>query len=226
MDETYINMMRLVEKEISGDAGHTMDHVLRVFRTATQIASNHADVDMEVLKAAVLLHDVARKREDNDPSGKTDHAVLGEEIAERILRELNYTGERIERIKHCIRTHRYRSAEKPDSIEARILYDADKIDLIGSVGIARSYMIAGEYNERLYSLTPLDEYVKSNLVGGKPDGRIMDICRHAPNIEFETKMRNIPERLFTEEAKRIAIDRMRFMEEFFLRLRGEISGDL
>lgn len=75
-------------------------------------------------------------------------------------------------------------------------------------------------------MTPLDEYVKSNLVGGKPDGRIMDICKHAPNLEFETKMRNIPERLFTKEAKEIADERMRFMEEFFLRLRGEISGDL
>ncbi len=143
MDETHTDMIRLVEIEISGDAGHTMDHVMRVFRTAMQIASNHADVDMEVLKAAVLLHDVARIREDNDPTGKTDHAVLGEEIAERILRELNYTGQTIERIKHCIRTHRYRSAEKPDSIEARILYDADKIDLLGSIGIARSCMIAG-----------------------------------------------------------------------------------
>jgi len=226
MDEAYKNMMRLVEKEISGDAGHTMDHVMRVFRTAMQIASNYEDADIEVLKAAVLLHDVARIREDNDPTGKTDHAVLGEEIAERILRELSYPGQTIERIKHCIRTHRYRSAEEPDSIEARILYDADKIDLLGSVGIARSYMIAGEYNERLYSLTPLDEYVKSNSVDGKPDGRIMDICKHAPNIEFETKMRNIPERLFTKEAKEIADERMRFMEEFFLQLRGEISYDL
>ncbi len=54
----------------------------------------------------------------------------------------------------------------------------------------------------------------------------MDICKHAPNLEFETKMRNIPERLFTKEAKEIADERMRFMEEFFLRLRGEISGDL
>ncbi len=226
MDKTFTRMMGLVEKEFSGDAGHTMDHIMRVFRTAMQIASNHEDVDMEVLKAAILLHDVARIREDNDPLGKTDHAVLGAEIAERILRELNYPRERIKRITHCIRTHRYRSADKPDSIEARILYDADKIDLLGSIGIARSYMIAGEYNERLYSLTPLDEYVKSNLVDGKPDGRIMDICKHAPNLEFETKMRNIPERLFTKEAKEIADERVRFMEEFFLRLRREASGDL
>ena len=226
MDETHTDMIRMVEQEIQGDAGHTIDHVKRVFRTAIQIASSYEDVDMEVLKAAVLLHDVARLREDNDPLGKTDHAVLGAEIAEGILMELNYPGETIERIKHCIRTHRYRSDERPDSIEAKILYDADKIDLLGSIGIARSYMIAGEYNESLYSLTPLDEYVKSNLVGGKPDGRIMDICKHSPNLEFETKMRNIPERLFTEEAKEIADERMRFMEEFFLRLRRDISGDL
>jgi len=88
-------------------------------------------------------------------------------------------------VQHCIQTHRFRSEREPVSIEAKkYCFDADKIDVLGAIGVARSFMIAGEHHERLYSFTPLKEYIADNLVDGKPSGRIKDILKHAPNLEF------------------------------------------
>jgi uncharacterized protein len=223
MEKKYRELKKIVEKEFSQDTTHTIDHVMRVYHTAMLIASDHSNVDMDVLKTSVLLHDIARVKEDADNTGNIDHAILGAIMAKEILEKLNYPQDKISKITNCIKTHRYRSGGRPESIEAEILFDADKIDLLGSIGIARTYMIAGEQNQRLYSFTKLDEYVNDNLVDKKPNGRIKDISKHAPNLEFETKIKNIPKKLFTSKAKEIAKERIEFMEEFFIQLKKEIG---
>ncbi len=214
---------KIVEGELSCSA-HDMEHVLRVYSLSLKLAENE-DIDLDVLKAAALLHDIARVKEDQDNSGKIDHAILGAEMAEKILRELNYDQNKIEAIKHCIRAHRFRGSEKPKTLEAKILFDADKLDAIGAIGIARCFMLAGKYGERIYSKKSVEEYAKENLVGGKLDGRIIDITKHAPNLEFEIKLKRIPEKLYTEKAKQIANERVKFMEEFFERLEKELFSE-
>ena len=225
IEEKYYNLLALVEKELADDTGHTLDHIQRVWRLAMQIVAEEKEVDMEVLKIAVLLHDIARIKEDTDNSGNIDHAVLGAEIAEEILKTMYYPEETIREIKHCIQTHRYKSGREPMSNEAKILYDADKVDALGAIGIARGYIIAGEYHEHLHSFVPVDQYIEDNLVGGESGGRIKEISKHAPNLEFETKMRYIPEKLHSAKAKEIAKERVKYMEEFFNRIRSEIVGD-
>jgi uncharacterized protein len=85
-------------------------------------------------------------------------------------------------------------------------------------------MIAGRYREQLYSFVPVEQYTAENIVGGKANGRIKEISKHTPNLEFE-KMRDIPGKLHTAKAREIAGERVKYMAEFFGRLRSEIVGE-
>ena len=225
MEEKYQRIKEIVEKELSCSA-HNMEHVMRVYNSCLHLAKDEVDIDLDILKTSALLHDIARVKEDQDNSGSIDHAILGAEMAKKILRDFGYPEEKIEFVKHCITAHRFRSGNEPKTKEAKILFDADKLDVIGSIGIARSFIIAGQYGEKTYSNVPIDDYIKDNLVGGKPNGRIKEISKHAPNIEFETKFKHIPDKLYTQKAKKIAKQRIEFMKQFFERLKREINGEI
>lgn len=225
MEEKYQKIKEVVEKELSCSA-HNMEHVLRIYNMCLHLAKDESDVDLDILKTSALLHDIARAKEDKDDSGNIDHAILGAEMAENILKDFGYSNDKIQAVKHCIIAHRFRSGNEPKSKEAKILFDADKLDVIGSIGIARSFMIAGQYGEKMFSKVPIDEYIKDNLVDGKPNGRIKVISKHAPNLEFETKFTHIPNKLYTAKAKIIGEQRINFMKQFFDILNKDINGKL
>lgn len=220
MEKRHTIIKDIIEKEMYY-TGHDLDHVLRVLTFAIKLAEGE-EVDMEVLIPAVLLHDIARVQEDNDKTGEIDHAIMGAEMAEGILLNLSYDKGLIERIKHCIASHRYRTSCAPETIEAKILYDADKLDILGAVGIARSFMLAGEHGERLYIDSSIKEYKKNNI-GNK--GRVKDFSKHSSNYEFEMKLKKIPDRLYTNKAKEIAEKRLKFMKKYFKILKEEIDGN-
>ena len=228
MEEKYRQLKMIAEKEMEGASpSHNIDHVTRVYNLCLELAKNEPDVDLDILKTAALLHDIARTREDRDVQAgllNVDHAVLGAEMSAKILRALGYSEETIERVKHCIASHRFRGENPPRTIEAKILSDADKLDVLGATGIARSFTIGGENGQKIYSDTPADEYIKENLVGGKANGRIIDPSKHASNLEFETKFKHIPDKLYTEKAREIARERLEYMKQFFERLKKEING--
>ena len=123
------------------DSAHDMQHVRRVVNNALEIAAGVADVNMDVLMAAALLHDVGRADELVDPS--VNHAVTGSERAYRLLKEMGYPESFAEHVRQCIRSHRFRNMDRPQTIEAKILYDADKLDVCGAVGVARTLMYSG-----------------------------------------------------------------------------------
>lgn len=214
----------IVEEKLSCSA-HDMEHVNRVYNMCMFLAKDDNTVNKEVLELAALLHDIARIEEDTDKTGKIDHAILGSEMAKTILNDLGYEDNIVERVAKCIKEHRFRSGEMPSSKEAMILYDSDKIDILGAIGLARSYMIAGEYGEPIYRDIDIDEYIKENLYNGEKKGRIIDISKHSPNLEYQLKLVNIPEKLFTSKGKDIAIKRLSFMELFYNELSKEIGGN-
>lgn len=220
-----IEEVRKIVSEKLGCSAHDLEHTFRVYNNCLRISENMKNVDLEVLKYASLLHDIARIEEDNDNTGKTDHALLGAEQAREILKKLGKNKDFIDKVSSAIRTHRYRNGLIPETIEGKILYDADKLDVIGMIGICRSYMIAEEYKQRVYNDSDLSEYIKANLEGGKPNGKIKDISLHSPNIEFLTKDINIPNTMFTETGKKIASKRIKKMQEFFDDLKDEINGN-
>lgn len=226
MDQRYKILQDIVERKLSY-AAHDLDHILRVTNLCILLADSKSteeekDADLEVLIPAALLHDIARRQEDEDSTGRTDHAVIGAEMAKGILMDLGYNPGIISRVMDCIKTHRFRSGFAPDTLEAKILFDADKLDVIGAVGIARSFMLAGEHGEKIYRDVPIDEYIKEN-VGS--NGRIKDVSKHTANMEFELKLKRVPDRLYTEKAKEIARSRIGYMEMFFRTLKEEIDGE-
>jgi len=230
MEGKYRRLKAIAEKALrEASPAHDINHVMRVYSLCLRLAKHEPDVDLDVLKTAALLHDIARTKEDKKGhihALNVDHAILGAEMSEKILRELAYPEEKIKRIKHCIAAHRFRSGNEPRTKEAKILSDADKLDVLGATGIARSFTIGGECGQKIYSDTPIDEYIKENLVGGKSNGRIKDPSKHASNLEFETKFRHIPDKLYTQKAGEIASQRLEYMKQFFERLKMEIDGKL
>jgi uncharacterized protein len=223
MTEIFRAMEVIVKKELSCSA-HDLEHVYRVINLCKILTQNERNVNWEILSIAALMHDIARVYEDKDPTGQTDHAILGAQKAADYLQETELSPDTIGAIRHCIESHRYRSGLAPQTIEGKILFDADKLDVIGAIGIARSFALTGQYGEPFYAEVDLEQYIKTNLVGGSPEGRVKDIHQHTANIEFELKLRHIPQRLYTQKAKAIANERIAFMTAFFDRLRQEIHG--
>lgn len=220
IENKYKRIIEIVQDKLTCSA-HNLDHVFRVYNLCMLIAKYENDVDFEVLIPAALLHDIARVEESKDTSGEIDHAILGSKIAEDILRKLQYHEEKIEKIKHCITTHRFRTDNEPKTIEAKILFDSDKLDAIGAIGIARTFMLAGQFGQRLTADEPLNDYLKSNTVENE---RLKDVSKHTPFIEYEVKFKKIPGKLYTKKAKEIGNKRLELMEEYFNKLKLEIEG--
>ena len=213
----------IVEKKLSCSA-HNMDHVMRVYNTCMNLAKGKK-VDMEVLKAAILLHDIARVKEDDDKTGKVDHAVLSAKEAEPILKKLGFPKKKIKHIQDCIISHRYKTDHKPKSLEAKILFDADKLDVTGAMGIARAFVWVGRNNAHIYRKVNLKEYIKENL-GGKINGRIKDNSKHSPQIEYEIKYKFLGNKFFTPQARAIGRKRIKFFKNFLDTLEREVKGKI
>jgi uncharacterized protein len=198
------------------DAAHNFDHVLRVLRLAERIG--HAEgADMDILRAAALLHDVARVAED---AGGPCHAQAGAEQARQILAV--HREEDVNAVAHAIRTHRFRGSSLPQTLEAQILYDADKLDAIGAIGVARAYAIAGRHAQRLWAEVP-QGFANRSILEARRD--VTDE-KHTPVHEYMFKLSRLKDALFTQTARAIAKDRHDYMARFFERLKREVHGEL
>ncbi len=191
---------------------HDWDHTERVRHLCLRIGRKEG-ADLEVLGLAALLHDIGRGEEDKS-SGRVCHGRAGAALARGILERRGIEAGVVRNVVHCIRTHRFRKRAVPKTLEAKILFDADKLDSIGAVGIGRAFLFAGEVGARLH------------------DPR-MDVRKTKPYTvddtayrEFLVKLGRVKDRIFTAEGKRIAAERHRFMVEFFDRLNGEAEGRL
>jgi len=220
VEEKHKKIIEIVDQKLTCSA-HNLDHVFRVYNLCLLLAKHEKGVDLEILIPAALLHDIARVEESQDKTGEIDHAVLGSVIAEDILRKLEYEEEKIDKIKHCIVAHRFRTGNEPNTIEAKILFDSDKLDVIGASGIARTFMLAGQFGQRLIVDESLEKYIKYNTV---ENGRLKDVSKHTPFIEYEVKFKKIPDKLYTDKAKGIGKERLKFMDEYFNKLKSEIEG--
>jgi len=159
----------------------------------------------------------------SDPSGMTDHAIESAKIVEPFLRELGFSQTKIQHILDCIVSHRYRTNNKPKTKEAEIVFDADKLETVGAIGIARALTWVGKNNAHIYKKVDIKKYAKENL-GGKIDGKIQDKTKHSPQINWETKDKFIVDYLYTAGAKKIAKQRIKFSENFLNKLEQEVLG--
>ena len=206
-------------REGSEDAAHDYDHIERVMALADTIQAREGG-ELPTIWAAVALHDIGQERERRHGG---DHAQIGAELAAELLTNTQFPREAIAAVQQAIRDHRLTGNRIPQSLEGRILYDADKIDALGAIGIGRLYCITGHYNQKVYSPVPDDivEPVDPLVVR-----RLRRTPNYSPSIEFQLLFGNLPERMTTATGREMAQERFTFMEEFFKHLRQEAEGEL
>ena len=129
--------------------GHDFDHTLRVFKNALRLAEKCGG-NLQIISVSAMLHDVGRA-EETRTRGAVCHAEYGAEIAREYLKKRNFDEDFINSVTHCIERHRFRKGLAPETLEAKILFDADKIDSIGPVGIGRAFLFAGNAGARLHN---------------------------------------------------------------------------
>jgi len=203
----------------SEDAAHDYDHLVRVIALADKIQASEGG-NLPTIWAAVALHDIGQERERRNGG---DHALIGAALAEELLRDTPFPQEYVPAVQQAIREHRMTGGIIPQTLEGRILYDADKLDCMGAIGIGRLYCITGRYNQKVYSpipddmVEPIDPQMIRNL-RRRPD--------YSPFIEFQLLFGNLPERMTTNTGRELAYERFAYMEEFFTRLLREVEGEL
>ena len=195
------------------DSAHDMDHILRVTKMAEKLARAEG-ADVEVVRVAALLHDIARKDEDVGEA-KIDHAELAADQALQLLLDRGASADFAERVGTAIRSHRFRGTRQAITLEAQVLFDADKLDAIGAIGVARSYAVAGSLNQKLCG---------GPFEAGNAD-RYQHHSAHTPVAEFEVKLSKLRDRFHTATAQAIARSRHDFMLEFFQQLEREAAGN-
>ena len=192
------------------DSAHDCEHVYRVLYNALEIAKAEPQVDYDILIAACLLHDIGRPDQVANPA--LCHAEIGSEKAYAFLLKLGMDAEFADCVRHCILTHRFRKNLQPQTIEAKILFDADKLDVTGAIGIARTLMYRGTLTEPLYRMLP--------------DGSISDGTHeigHSFFREYKFKLEKLYDRFYTQAGAALAKERQAIAKAFYENLYREVN---
>jgi uncharacterized protein len=200
------------------DPTHDFDHVLRVLRLAEHIGRAEG-ADLAVASAAALLHDVAR----GEAGPGVDHAALAEARVHDLL--AGQPPALVAAVAHAVAAHRFRGGPEPDTLEARVLFDADKLDAIGAIGIARAFAYSGRHGRPLWADLPLPGVDVPE--GAPPPGALPSAessSAYSTVHEFVYKLSRLRDRLYTPTGRALAAERHAFMVAFFVRLRAEVRG--
>jgi len=207
--ENYLLLERYM-RSCMADSAHDREHVYRVLYTALDIAKTEDGVDGDVLICACLLHDIGRPDQLRDPA--LCHAKVGAQKAYAFLLEQDFPEAFAEHVRSCIATHRFRRSSPPESPEARILFDADKLDVVGAIGVARTLVYKGAVDSPLYNRTC--------------DGRISDGRADAKASFFQEycfKLEKLYDRFYTQTGRKIALQRQNAAVSFYENLYREVG---
>lgn len=192
------------------DAAHDAEHVYRVLYNALDISATEQNVDYDILLAACLLHDIGRDRQFENP--KLCHATEGGKMAYEYLLSLDFPMKKAEQIKACITTHRYRNDAPPTSLEAKILFDSDKLDVTGAIGVARTLFYQGHVGTALYAVDG-----NGDISDGTSD--------ETPSFfhEYNYKLKRVYDGFYTRRGAELAGERRQTMDEYYKRLLSEVT---
>lgn len=200
-----------------GGSCHDFSHIERVYRLALHIADDEG-ADLRVVGLAALFHDIGRPEEEAT-QGRVCHAEAGAQKTEMILRDLEVDDESICRVSECIAAHRFRKKRRQRlSLEAKCLYDADKLDSIGAVGVARAYLWLGERGGAVYRSYSSAEEDPHGLGYCPPESDSLQ-------REWEIKFKFIKDRLYTSSGRKMALRRHETMREFIREMEREVRGE-
>jgi uncharacterized protein len=210
-ESKYTHIYEFVKSKLQSAPGcHDFDHTLRVLRNAEILAAELPAADLRIVRIAALLHDIARP-EEMSAKGEICHAREGAAICASELKKYDFPQAMVEKICACILSHRYRGdGPTPQSLEAEIIYDADKLDSIGAIGIARAFHFAGRENARVHNTS--EEALKSEAYSREDSAY----------REYLVKLRHVPDKMLTAPGRRHAAARAEFMHEFFEQIEREI----
>lgn len=190
----------------SPKASHDFEHVIRVLKIGLDIGKEEG-ANMAILKPAILMHDLGRTNED----GKTHHSKFSVILAREVLEKFDYPKEYWEQILYAIENHSWRNSA--NTLEAKILQDADKLDAIGAIGIARGFTFGGVNNWPEYN--PKDPFFKQE--------------REMENYTIDHiywKILKLKRIMHTKKGKKLAEERENFLREFLDRFEKELNGEL
>jgi uncharacterized protein len=201
---------------VDADPVHDFDHVLRVYRTAERLAQAE-NADLDIVRAAALLHDSQGSAPGVGGNARLEHHVTSAHFAGEILTKKGWSEEKIKAVQHCILTHRFRAkGDAPQTIEAQVLFDADKLDVLGAIGAARTIAFGALENQPLYA-DPSQSFLETGQK--EPDEP------HSSYHEFLFKLRHIKDRMFTRSGKKLAQSRYAYLVNFYDQLQAEVHGE-
>ncbi|MBO5668493.1 MAG: HD domain-containing protein [Lentisphaeria bacterium] len=206
----YPGLLDAVKEKLSVSGScHDFDHTLRVMNNAEILLKYYPQADRETVMLAALLHDIARPEEEAG-RGKCCHAELGAQAVPGLLAAYCFPAKLAQAVSAAVRTHRFRDKNEPESLEADIVFDADKLDSLGAVGIGRAFLFAGRENARLHNLPEealaADAYSKEDTA----------------YREYLVKLQYLPRRMRTSAGRKLAVARAAFMADFFEQLDQEV----
>jgi uncharacterized protein len=191
----------------SADSAHDINHIERVVATATQLGREEG-AELDILLPAAWLHDCVAVAKDH-PQRK-QASLLAADRAVQFLQQIDYPPQHLAAIHHAIVAHSFSANVTPVTVEAKVLQDADRMDALGAIGIARCLLVGGKLDRQLYSrLDPLCEL-------REPDDDVYTIDH------FFTKLLTLGESMQTQAAKMEAARRSHYMRGFLIQLQSEL----
>lgn len=193
------------------DASHDLGHFQRVYQTAKLIATDELAVDTMVILAAAYFHDIVslpKNHPDNRMSSR--YAALK---AEEILSQMNFPSEKIGPVSHAIQAHSFSAQIPPETIEAKIIQDADRMESLGALGIMRTFYVSGRLG--LEPFHPNDLFAERRALNDK--AYALD--------HFFVKLFKLPSLLQTEGGRRLANTRTDFLRHFIKELELNLGAD-
>lgn len=192
------------------DSAHDLAHLDRVWANARAIAGTATE--LSVLLAASYLHDLVNLPKDSPD--RTRASTLAAEAAAPILRELGFDADRIAASQHAIAAHSFSAGIPPETEEARILRDADRLDALGAIGIARCFAVSGALGRPLYD--PADPFATA---------RELDDKTHTLD-HFRVKLLKLATDMLTDGGRALAHARAARMIRYLQELAEEIGTPL
>ena len=197
-----------VEKIMDNDSAHDFQHIMRVYKNAQKICKKEKANEKLVLSAA-LLHDIVSYPK-SDKRSKLS-SIHSAKKSEQILKKYDFSKEEIMIISGAIRDHSFSQNKTPSTIEGKILQDADRLDAIGAIGIARVFATGGSFKRPFYNID--DPFCKVR----KPDDKTWTVDH------FYQKLLHLESLMNTKSGKMEARKRTRVLKDFLKQLKQELS---
>ncbi|CAA0336237.1 phosphohydrolase [Klebsiella oxytoca] len=202
----------LSEHHSQGDAAHDISHFRRVWATAQQLAEE-SDADRLVILTACYFHDIVSLAK-NHPERSRSSAMAAEQTLTILQSDFpDFPPERYAAVLHAIEAHSFSAGMAPRSEEAKIVQDADRLEALGAIGLARVFAVSGALNNILFDAD--DPFA---------DRRELDDKKYALD-HFQCKLLRLPETMQTEKGRAMALHNARFLVQYMAKLSAELRGD-